>query len=99
MPRIVKFGSDPDVLSRHAGCLDTFADFSLVAVLIRSGVDVSPPVMLAIRSYLRINVSVAGLQCHFDGFANLVWLGLPGSEANTRQLRTGIQGEDGSAKW
>lgn len=42
---------------------------------------------------LRVNVSVAGQEGVLHGFTNLVGLGLPCAQANTRHLVASVQGE------
>jgi hypothetical protein len=49
--------------------------------------------MVLVRADVRVDVTVASKKSVLDGFADLVGLGLPGTQTNTGHLGASVQGE------
>lgn len=97
MPSILKLGGKEDVLSGNARVTNSLTDLRLVAVS-ESTIEHKKSAMPSTSRimpdrHLRINVTIATLKGVFDGVTNLIWLGLPSSQADRRDLVARVERE------
>lgn len=92
VPGVVELGGNPDLLTRNTGVTDTLTNLGLVAVC-QSTITLSihAPVYRRLSRYMcnsRVDVAVAPQQSVLDGLADLVGLGLPGTQTDGGDLVT-----------
>ena len=96
VPGVVELGGNPDLLTRNTGVTDTLTNLGLVAVC-QSTITLSihVPGYRRLSRYMcnsRVDVAVAPQQSVLDGLADLIGLGLPGTQTNGRDFGARVEG-------
>ena len=97
VPGVVELGGNPDLLTRNTRVTDTLTNLGLVAVC-QSTITLSihiPRIPSTFKIYMcnsRVDVAVATQESVLNGLADLIGLGLPGTQTNGRDFGARVEG-------